>query len=209
MGRIARKRFSEDLREALKQSPQAGLSLELSLEVSVGIVIQVMTAIGEGRLKDGDRTEAVRCILTAIGVGKRDAASICASAFRHSESAASVNDRTDGPGRRPRRPIWIAFLLVRAAWVCRNFASRFCEDLGPLLAEIETAVRAHDARADAVPGLEVLRLAALRFEEQLPELPLGKQLYDAADRRGRHAQSAAAGRAGEKHVARRYIGEGR
>ena len=77
VGRIARKRFSEDLREALKQSPQAGLSLELALEVSVGIVIQIMTAIGEGRLKDGDRTEAVRCILTAIGVGKRDAASIC------------------------------------------------------------------------------------------------------------------------------------
>ena len=77
VGKVARKRFSEDLREALKQSPQAGLSLELALEVSVGIVIQIMTAIGEGRLKDGDRTEAVRCILTAIGVGKRDAASIC------------------------------------------------------------------------------------------------------------------------------------
>jgi AcrR family transcriptional regulator len=77
VGRVARKRFSEDLREALKQSPQAGLSLELALEVSLGIVIQIMTAIGEGRLKDGDRTESVRCILTAIGVGKRDAASIC------------------------------------------------------------------------------------------------------------------------------------
>ena len=77
VGKVARKRFSEDLREALKQSPQAGLSLELALEVSLGIVIQVMAAIGEGRLKDDDRTEAVRSILTAIGVGKRDAASIC------------------------------------------------------------------------------------------------------------------------------------
>jgi AcrR family transcriptional regulator len=78
VGQIARTRLSEDLREALKQSAQAELSLELALEVSVGIVNQVMAAIGDGRLKDHDRTEAVRCILTAIGVGKRDAAAICA-----------------------------------------------------------------------------------------------------------------------------------
>ena len=76
VGRVARKRLSEDLHEALKRYPQAGLSLELALEVSVGIVVQVMAAIGEGRLKDRDRIEAVRCILTAIGVGKRAAASI-------------------------------------------------------------------------------------------------------------------------------------
>ena len=78
VGKVARKRFSEDLREALKQSARAGLSPQLALEVSIEIVVQVMAAIGEGRLKDGDRTEAVRCILTAIGVGGRDAASICA-----------------------------------------------------------------------------------------------------------------------------------
>ncbi len=78
VGKVARKRLNEDLREALKQFPQLGLSLQLALEVSIGIVLQVMAAIGEGRLKDGDRTEAVRCILTALGVGKRDAGSICA-----------------------------------------------------------------------------------------------------------------------------------
>ena len=78
VGKVARKRFSEDLSEALKQSSQAGLSLQLALEVSIEIVVQVMAAIGEGRLKDGDRTEAVRCILTAVGVRGRDAASICA-----------------------------------------------------------------------------------------------------------------------------------
>jgi AcrR family transcriptional regulator len=89
VGKVARKRFSEDLREALKQSAQAGLSLQLALEVSIGIVVQVMAAIGEGRLKDDDRTEAVRCILTAIGVGGRDAASICArlSDVRRAHSA--------------------------------------------------------------------------------------------------------------------------
>ena len=89
VGKVARKRFSEDLSEALKQSSQAGLSLQLALEVSIGIVVQVMAAIGEGRLKDGDRTEAVRCILTAVGVRGRDAASICArlSDIRRANSA--------------------------------------------------------------------------------------------------------------------------
>jgi AcrR family transcriptional regulator len=76
VGQVTRSRLSEDLREALKQSPQTGLSLELGLEVAFGILLQVAAAIGEGRLKDGDPPEAVRCILTAIGVGKRDAASI-------------------------------------------------------------------------------------------------------------------------------------
>src|SRR5271157_2725522 len=52
VGKVARKRLSEDLREALKQSPQKELSLELAVEVSAGIVNQVMAAIGDGRLKD-------------------------------------------------------------------------------------------------------------------------------------------------------------
>jgi AcrR family transcriptional regulator len=76
VGQVTRSRLSEDLREALKQLPQTGLSLELGLEVAFGIILQVAAAIGEGRLKDGDPPEAVRCILAAIGVGKRDAASI-------------------------------------------------------------------------------------------------------------------------------------
>jgi AcrR family transcriptional regulator len=76
VGQVTRSRLSEDLWEALKQSPQTGLSLELGLEVAFGIMLQVAAAIGEGRLKDGDPREAVRCILAAIGVGKRDAASI-------------------------------------------------------------------------------------------------------------------------------------
>jgi AcrR family transcriptional regulator len=78
VGQVARTRLSEDLREALKRSPQTEISLELAAELALGIVNQVMAAIGEGRLKVGDRTDAVRSILTAIGVGKRDAASIVA-----------------------------------------------------------------------------------------------------------------------------------
>jgi AcrR family transcriptional regulator len=76
VGQDTRSRLSEDLRKALKQSPQAGLSLELALEVTLGVILQVAAAIGEGRLEDWDPLEAVRCILAAIGVGKRDATSI-------------------------------------------------------------------------------------------------------------------------------------
>jgi AcrR family transcriptional regulator len=106
VGQVARTRFSEDLREALKQSSQAELSLELAVEVSVGIVNQVMAAIGDGRLKDHDRSEAVRCILTAIGVGRRDAASICArlADLRRARSArCPVNDKALNKPTAPLR----------------------------------------------------------------------------------------------------------
>jgi AcrR family transcriptional regulator len=78
VGQVARSRLSEDLREALKQSQQAALSLALGLEVALGVLVQVVAAIGDGRLKDRDPPEAVRCILAALGVGKLDAASIVA-----------------------------------------------------------------------------------------------------------------------------------
>jgi len=90
----------------LEQSPQAELSLELALEVSVGIVSQVMAAIGDGRLKDPDPTEVVRCILTAIGIGKRDAASIRArlAGLRRARSARRpVNDKALNKPTAPLR----------------------------------------------------------------------------------------------------------
>jgi AcrR family transcriptional regulator len=97
VGQVARRRLSEDLREALKQSPQAGLSLQLGLEVVLGVILQVAAAIGEGRLADGDPPEAIRCILAAIGVGRRDAASIMAqvasiqkTALRSTSSTATI-----------------------------------------------------------------------------------------------------------------------
>jgi hypothetical protein len=37
VGRVARGRLSEDLREALKQLPPAGLSRKLALEVAIGV----------------------------------------------------------------------------------------------------------------------------------------------------------------------------
>ncbi len=76
VGQPVRGRLSDDLRDALDKVPQAGLTPELGVEVIVGVILQVAAAIGDGRLDDRDRPEAIRCMLAAIGVGKRDAASI-------------------------------------------------------------------------------------------------------------------------------------
>jgi hypothetical protein len=46
------------------------------LEVALRVVLEVAAAIGEGRLEDREPPEIVRCILAAIGVRNRDAASI-------------------------------------------------------------------------------------------------------------------------------------
>jgi len=77
LGRLLRRRLLEDLRRALEES-KAGLTPELATELVVGVTLQVAAAIGEGRLGESDRPEAVRCLLHAIGVDKRDAASIVA-----------------------------------------------------------------------------------------------------------------------------------
>lgn len=110
VGQVARRRLSEDLREALKQSPQAALSLELALEVALGVVLQVAAAIGEGRLKDRDAPEAVRCLLAALGVGKRDAASIVSQLGSFQRSAlraasSSGEDPRSSTARKPRAPL--------------------------------------------------------------------------------------------------------
>ena len=82
IGGTAQLRLREDLQEALKQSPQPGLSVDLALEAVIGIILQVMTAIGEGRLSQKDREGAVGAVLGAIGVGKQRAASTLAKLTR-------------------------------------------------------------------------------------------------------------------------------
>jgi AcrR family transcriptional regulator len=109
VGQVARSRLSEDLQKALRQSPQAGLSLELALEAALGIMIQVIAAIGDGRLEENDRPEAIRCILAAIGVGRRDATSIInrlagirSTSFRPaSEPRAAMLRKPSGPLKQP------------------------------------------------------------------------------------------------------------
>ncbi|MGO9418565.1 TetR/AcrR family transcriptional regulator [Roseiarcus sp.] len=82
IGQTVRVRLSRDLRDALENARQPELTLDLGVEVVFGIILQVAAAIGEGRLDDGDRPDAVRCTLAAIGVGRRDAASIVARLAR-------------------------------------------------------------------------------------------------------------------------------
>ena len=77
VGRVARSRLLEDLKLALKEVPQDS-SLELNLEVVLGIVIQVLAAIGQRRLSSRDRQAAVGSILRAIGADSRRVRSMLA-----------------------------------------------------------------------------------------------------------------------------------
>ena len=71
IGQTVRVRLSQDLRDALEKARQPELTLDLGVEVFLGIILQVAAANGEGRLDDRDRPDAVRCMLAAIGVGRR------------------------------------------------------------------------------------------------------------------------------------------
>ena len=71
VGRVARSRLLEDLKLALKEAPQQDSSLELNLEVVLGIVLQVLAAIVQRRLSSRDRQAAVGSILRAIGADSR------------------------------------------------------------------------------------------------------------------------------------------
>lgn len=71
IGGVARRRLLEDLRRQVRASPHANLSPELALEVVVGIVLQVLGAIAEGRLSGRHRDEAVGAILRVIGLDTR------------------------------------------------------------------------------------------------------------------------------------------
>lgn len=79
IGQLARRRLLEDLQRHLKRLPQGGaISTELALEVVVGITLQVLAAIAEGRLSSRHRDEAIAAILRAIGLDARQVKSVLA-----------------------------------------------------------------------------------------------------------------------------------
>ena len=84
VGETARGRLKEDLAQVLEDLPNADLSLDLAMEAVIGVMMQVLAAIGEGRLKDADRLPAVGAVLGAIGVGKQRAAATLAKIRRAS-----------------------------------------------------------------------------------------------------------------------------
>ena len=89
VGETARRRLKEDLARVLDNLPGGGLSVDLALEAALGVVLQVLAAIGEGRLKGADAQSAVGAVLGAIGVGKQQAATTIAKLKR--AKAAPIN----------------------------------------------------------------------------------------------------------------------
>src|SRR5271166_5559512 len=61
--RQARGRLKEDLARVLEALPFGGLSVDLALEAAIGVVLQVLAAIGEGRLKGAVAQPAVGAVL--------------------------------------------------------------------------------------------------------------------------------------------------
>lgn len=70
--RMVRRRMFEDL----KALPGHGSSAEMNLEIVVGIMLQFMRALGEGRLSSINRDAAVCAILRAIGLNSQEATSV-------------------------------------------------------------------------------------------------------------------------------------
>jgi AcrR family transcriptional regulator len=70
VGEVTRRRMMEDLRRASKEMQQNPISFspQLSQEIVLGIMFQLLSALGEGRLSSKDREGAIAAILRAIGV---------------------------------------------------------------------------------------------------------------------------------------------
>ncbi len=77
-GEVARRRLYEDLKLHAKRLPPDAASAELYLEIVVGIQLQVLSAIAEGRLSWHHREGALTAILRAIGLDTRQVRSVLA-----------------------------------------------------------------------------------------------------------------------------------
>ncbi|WP_331373401.1 TetR/AcrR family transcriptional regulator [Sinorhizobium chiapasense] len=74
-GENIRRRLFEDLQQLSKESLEE-TSAELKLEVVVGIMLQILRALGEGRLSSLDRDAVISAILRAIGLSAQQAESV-------------------------------------------------------------------------------------------------------------------------------------
>ena len=75
---VARSRFFEDMRRFSKGLPQGGISPEVSLEIVVGMMLQLLGAFGDGRLSRRHREDAIGAILRAIGLDAKQVKSVIA-----------------------------------------------------------------------------------------------------------------------------------
>jgi AcrR family transcriptional regulator len=98
-GEFARRRLFEDLEQFEKGLPGDGASPELNLEIVVGIMLQLMRALGEGRLSSLDRDAAVGAILRTIGLGAEQAKSVLARLLAPADGAMPDGQRPPNPHR--------------------------------------------------------------------------------------------------------------
>ena len=92
VGDVARRRLLEDIKRHVKGlPPQAGaITAELGLELVVGIMLQLLAAIAEGRLSSLHREGAIAAILRAIGLDARQVKSMLARLPEPADTARSV-----------------------------------------------------------------------------------------------------------------------
>jgi len=102
VGEVARRRLLEDIKRYVKEARQGGgtVSAELALEIVVGILLQVLSAIAEGRLSSRHREGAIAAILRAIGVEARQLNSALMRLPQPSEAAPARPARKTGRRRR-------------------------------------------------------------------------------------------------------------
>jgi len=100
-GEIARRHLFKDLSE-LSKGLRVSISPALSLEIVVGIMIQLVGAFGEGRLSWQDREPAIAAILRAIGLDARQAKSVLARLpFPPEGALPTVPRRSSRPRQQP------------------------------------------------------------------------------------------------------------
>ena len=71
IGEATRRRLIEDLRRALKDAAEPAPSLELALEIVIGLVLQALLAFAEKRVSRDDREPVLAAVLRALGVDGR------------------------------------------------------------------------------------------------------------------------------------------
>jgi AcrR family transcriptional regulator len=99
-GELLRRRIFEDLQQFSNNLPDGGASAQLNLEIVVGIMLQLMRALGERRLSSLDRDAAISAILRAIGLNAREAKSVLTRLPTSADGAMA-----DGPRqRKSQRP---------------------------------------------------------------------------------------------------------
>ena len=99
-GEIVWRRLFEDLQQFSKELPGSKASAELNLEIVIGIMLQLLRAMGEGRLRSLDREAVVNAILRAIGLNAGQAKSVLARLSASPDGAAPGVPRSS-KSRRP------------------------------------------------------------------------------------------------------------